>query len=512
MGAAVVIMTRKQSKLAAGAIEMAHYGVERRRLSAGWPSLSGVQDAAAFSILNTSGLVGAWRFLTERLTVAGRWFALATSAFFVSGINSLELQSYVPLLYASSLWLAALLALFWTRPRAKLEVHHATRMRAGEYLPVQIDIEINKSRPPAFYMQIVPWRLPPPLDVTPMGSPPVARLGRGEKIRIHMALQAPRRGVYRLQGWRAQTDFPFGLMRAYQTWREERSLVVYPAYAPLSELRVPMGRRHHPGGLSVAWQGGDSVEFLGNREYREGDQIRDIDWRATARLNRPVVREYREEYFLRAAIVLDTQIVSATRQRMTNNGRHEYSYDAEKAKSASDIGARDGGVATRFATMRQTMGNALSQSARRDSSLLDAARESFESAVSLCASVGEHMARREYIVDLFACGPTLHHLIDGRGLTTLDQILDILACVESSPVEPFALLEPELSVNLEKINAVFCVLLDWDDTRRAFVESLRLSGAGVKIVVVRDAPCTLQPDDFVTVFSNADFKAGIDVL
>lgn len=495
----------KKSKRApdASSVEMAHYGVERRRLMAGWPSWSGVQDAAAFSVLNTSGLAGAWRFLTERLTVSGRWFALATGTFFVSGINSLELQSSVPLLYAFGLWFAAILALLWTRPRAVLKAHHAIRMRAGERLPVEIDVEIAPRSAPLFDVQIVPWRLPPPLELAPSGLASLARLGRGEKTRVHLELDAPRRGVYRLRGWRVQTDFPFGLMRAAHTTRDERSLLVYPAYAPLAEVRVPTGRRHHAGGLNVAWQGGDSVEFLGNREYREGDQIRDIDWRATARLNRPVVREYREEYFLRAAIVLDTQIISAKR-KTKKNARHEYSYGAKSNENS---------VTSRLTNARRA--TKIWPSAR-DSSGEEAARECFESAVSLCASVGEHMANREYIVDLFAAGPTLHHLIDERGLTTLDQILDILACVESSEVEPFSLLEPELGANLEKINAVFCVLLDWDETRRAFIETLRSSGAGVKVIVVRDRPCTLEPEgegaDFVAVLTRADLRTGIGAL
>ena len=50
---------------------------------------------------------------------------------------------------------------------------------------------------------------------------------------------------------------------------------------------------------------GESFEFIGNREYRDGDSIRDIDWRATARLSRAIVREYREEYFMRVAVILD---------------------------------------------------------------------------------------------------------------------------------------------------------------------------------------------------------------
>ena len=51
------------------------------------------------------------------------------------------------------------------------------------------------------------------------------------------------------------------------------------------------------------------------------------------------------------------------------------------------------------------------------------ARESFERAVSVAASVADFMARQEYLVDLFAAGPNLYHLTAGRSLAYLDQIL-----------------------------------------------------------------------------------------
>ncbi|MGA2500917.1 MAG: DUF58 domain-containing protein, partial [Tepidisphaeraceae bacterium] len=187
----------------------------------------------------------------------------------------------------------------------------------------------------------------------------------------------------------------------------------------------------------------------------------DIDWRATARLSRPIVREYRDEYFLRVAVILDTHIPK---------------------KSAP------------------------------------AMRESFEHAVSLSAAISDYMARQEYLVDIFAAGPNLYHLTAGRSLAYLDQILDILACVEENPQEPFAVIEPEIMENLARITTVICVFLDWNEARRAFVHRLAQNGAGVKVVIVRDGACTLSPladSDVIgqiPVLSNADVQRGIEEL
>ena len=151
---------------------------------------------------------------------------------------------------------------------------------------------------------------------------------------------------------------------------------------------------------------GDSFEYLGNREWRDGDNPRDIDWRATARLSGAsssslVVREWREEYFLRVGVVLDTHV--------------PLSAPASKRLFLQELRERLPGKAARLA--RQA---------------------ALERGVSICAAVSDALARQDYIVDLFAAGPNLYHLMAGRSLAYREQILDILACVEGSPEEPLS--------------------------------------------------------------------------
>ena len=144
--------------------------------------------------------------------------------------------------------------------------------------------------------------------------------------------------------------------------------------------------------------------------------------------------------------------------------------------------------------------------------------ESFERAVSVSASISDYMARQDYLVDLFAAGPNLYHLTAGRSLAYLDQILDILACVESNPKEPFDVIEPQLAEVMSRISTVICVMLDWNESRRIFAHRLARQGAAVKVVIVRDTPCTLDPQvdadvlGPIVVISNEEFRRGIDEL
>ncbi len=400
-----------------------------------------------------------WRIYAQRLTRAGRWFFWPSGIFVGYGFASLQIQSYIPLSYVVALWLVGLLCMRIFRPAVRVRVDHVDRVCAGESLPV--DVEVEQLGRLAVDLYVVPHRLPHGVAAEPDDGVPVPALRHGEKTRVRLSIKCWKRGVYRLKGIRLESDFPSLLLVAAQRVGEERPLMVYPKFTRLSRLLLPTGRRYHPGGVALASNLGESFEFIGNREYREGDSVRDIDWRATARLSRPIVREYRDEYFLRVAVILDTHI------------------------------PRKSGPAR---------------------------SESFELAVSLSAAISDYMARQEYLVDIFAAGPNLYHLTAGRSLAYLDQILDILACVEENPREPFEVIEPEIMENLARITTVICVFLDWNEARRAFVHRLAQNGAGVKVVIVRDGACTLSPlaDSEIVgqipVLSNADVDRGIEEL
>ena len=59
-------------------------------------------------------------------------------------------------------------------------------------------------------------------------------------------------------------------------------------------------------GTAPAASIGLSDEFIGIREYRQGDPLRHFHWKSCARLNRPMVKEFEDEFFPRYALALDT--------------------------------------------------------------------------------------------------------------------------------------------------------------------------------------------------------------
>jgi len=107
-------------------------------------------------------------------------------------------------------------------------------------------------------------------------------------------------------------------------------------------------RRHIPSRLAVLRQldgraamrtRGQGTEFDSLRDYVEGDDVRSIDWRATARRRDLVVRTWQPEQYRRIIIVLDTSRTSAG--RIDDSPRLDSGMDAALFLTAIAGHARD---------------------------------------------------------------------------------------------------------------------------------------------------------------------------
>ncbi|AKT52421.1 DUF58 domain-containing protein [Arsenicicoccus sp. oral taxon 190] len=107
-------------------------------------------------------------------------------------------------------------------------------------------------------------------------------------------------GPLRLAGRQASVDVP-GTVRVLPPFHSRRHLP-----SRLARLRQIDGR-------SAVRVRGQGTEFDSLREYVEGDDVRSIDWRASARRSELVVRTWRPERDRRVTLVVDTSRLSAGR-------------------------------------------------------------------------------------------------------------------------------------------------------------------------------------------------------
>ena len=128
----------------------------------------------------------------------------------------------------------------------------------------------------------------------------------GQSARIPCQGRAGRRGRRLFMGLYCGLPDPMGLLQRVFYVPLRQTLLVLPK--PLhSGISVPVGSRSlSAGDARDLRKSGDSEEFRSLRDWRSGDPLKRIDWKATARAQSPVAREYAPEYKLRTALAFDT--------------------------------------------------------------------------------------------------------------------------------------------------------------------------------------------------------------
>ncbi len=105
---------------------------------------------------------------------------------------------------------------------------------------------------------------------------------------VTVEVPAPRRGRLALPPLRISSTAPFGLFHTWTWLRLDSSCVVYPRAA--GTLPVPESAGEDGGSAQLA-AGQDELAWL--RDFREGDSPRQVAWKAYARGQPLLVREYR---------------------------------------------------------------------------------------------------------------------------------------------------------------------------------------------------------------------------
>ena len=98
------------------------------------------------------------------------------------------------------------------------------------------------------------------------------------------------RGCHGVERAYLESSHPFGLLRATRSLEAPRELVVYPSPGNLMDGRSASEALDHLLGRSDP--GAGDLQPSGLRDHREGDGVRGIHWRASARRDRLVVQEW----------------------------------------------------------------------------------------------------------------------------------------------------------------------------------------------------------------------------
>lgn len=141
----------------------------------------------------------------------------------------------------------------------------------------------------------------------------VAVVPPGERRRVVTALVPTRRGERRTGRVTIRSHGPLGLAARQRQLDAPGTLQVLPAFASRRFLPEKLSRLRQIDGAVLVRQRGQGSEFDSLRTYVIGDDVRAIDWRATARSRDLVVRTWRPERDRHIVLAIDTGRSSAAR-------------------------------------------------------------------------------------------------------------------------------------------------------------------------------------------------------
>jgi uncharacterized protein (DUF58 family) len=249
----------------------------------------------------------------------GRYLPLAmlaggTAVAYIAAFN----RARPPLLVLAS-FLAVLLALSVLLPWLTVRKLSLRRLapataHAGQELALQAEVR-NQGYLPACMVEVSDtWQQMPHQGIEEQGDPGPEQVQLGllpwlrarRQAQLPMTFPRARRGRWLLGPATLSSAFPLGILRHTRVVPGElHELLVYPKLFDVQALPLSASvLETHRDTLALPNQQG-AQEFKGVRQYRPGDPLKHMHWRASARHGELLVREFEPEASARLCIALD---------------------------------------------------------------------------------------------------------------------------------------------------------------------------------------------------------------
>ncbi len=148
-------------------------------------------------------------------------------------------------------------------------------------------------------------------------------IGKNSTKRISYPLTAERRGLYTLKTIHIRYSSKFKLFNLYGKTDIGSRYYVYPDYRQLKEyFLLTKNNRLYEMGIHKNRYRGHGTEMESLREYCKDDDARFIDWKATARLNKPVTKIFETEASNDIVFVLDCGRLMTSEERNMSSIDH----------------------------------------------------------------------------------------------------------------------------------------------------------------------------------------------
>jgi len=208
--------------------------------------------------------------------------------------------------------------------------------------------------------------------------PRTVTLPPARELALNYRITPGERGEFVFEGCALRLRSPLTLWWQLRRAGDAQTVRVYPNFAPLAKLAlIGSEQASRVVGAHLKRRRGEGTEFQQLREYRTGDSMRQIDWKASQRARKLISRDYQDERNQQVILLLDT-------------GRR--------------LLARDGGLVH------------------------------FDHVLNAALMVAYLALRQGDAVGLLASGGRTRYLAPGRGLGTIDSLLNTVFDLKAEPV------------------------------------------------------------------------------
>ena len=186
---------------------------------------------------------------------------------------------------------------------AQIAIQRIAPDRISLGMPTRIILQIHNACKRKLTLRVTE-DLPPSMETVPSES--VLELAAGERRALQYHLVARKRGRYELSDIDVRVLPTLGLFYRQFRLRIPTEVHVFPNLTNIKryDLLVRRGLAHEQG-LARLRQIGQGTQFESLRQYAEGDDMSRVDWKATAKRSRLIVKNYQPERQQSVLVAID---------------------------------------------------------------------------------------------------------------------------------------------------------------------------------------------------------------
>jgi len=124
---------------------------------------------------------------------------------------------------------------------------------------------------------------------------------------VRDVMRFARRGFYHLGPLTIYGHDPFGMCFVARTFPAEHDIIVYPRPLPIPDLVLKGMRGRQNTEIRPVGRAGESADFHGIRPYVQGDDLRRVHWKATAHTGKLAIKEFEYRFTGAVQVILDLQ-------------------------------------------------------------------------------------------------------------------------------------------------------------------------------------------------------------